>query len=70
MFVCLFSLTEKERKRLQYKETVLKLAKEHKTARDIEKVDRYVIPDADQVSTPVITIHHNYSFQKCFLVVV
>lgn len=42
-------LTVKERKRLEYKEKVLSLAKDHKSAGEIEKVDRYVIPDADQV---------------------
>lgn len=42
-------LTEKERKRLEYKETVLALAKDHKRAGDVGKVDRYVIPDADKV---------------------
>lgn len=43
-------LTEKEKKRLEYKERVLSLAKDHKNAGEIERVDRYVIPDADQVS--------------------
>lgn len=34
---------------MEYKEKVLNLAKDHKAAGEIEKVDRYVIPDADQV---------------------
>lgn len=42
-------MTEKEKKRLEYKKKVLALAKDHRKAGDIEKVDRYVIPDADQV---------------------
>mgnify|MGYP001791614338 len=45
----IFSLTEKEKKRLDYKKKVLALAKDHKRAGEIEKVDRYVIPDADKV---------------------
>ncbi|KAK2143518.1 hypothetical protein LSH36_834g00067 [Paralvinella palmiformis] len=40
-------LTEKERKRLEYKKNVLKLAKEHKETRDMEKVDRYYLPRDD-----------------------
>ena len=46
-----YRLTEKEKKRLEYKEKVLALAKDHKSAGDIEKVDRYVIPDADKVGS-------------------
>ncbi|BFZ20424.1 hypothetical protein BsWGS_23462 [Bradybaena similaris] len=40
-------LTKKEQKDLEYKKRVLKLAKEHKAAGDVEKVDRYYIPRDD-----------------------
>ncbi|XP_055897569.1 pre-mRNA-splicing factor ATP-dependent RNA helicase DHX16-like isoform X1 [Biomphalaria glabrata] len=40
-------LTKKEQKDLEYKKTVLKLAKEHKAAGEIEKIDRYHIPRDD-----------------------
>ena len=43
----LSSLTKKERQDLEYKKTVLKLAKEHKDAKEIEKVNRYFIPKDD-----------------------
>ena len=52
-----YRLTEKEKKRLEYKEKVLALAKDHKSAGDIEKVDRYVIPDADKVSKCTVLFH-------------
>ncbi|XP_067933962.1 pre-mRNA-splicing factor ATP-dependent RNA helicase DHX16-like [Watersipora subatra] len=42
------NLTEKEKKRLEYKERVLELSKAHKKAGDLQKVDRYIIPDADK----------------------
>lgn len=35
---------------MEYNKKVLALAKEHKRAGEIEKVDRYVMPDADQVA--------------------
>ncbi|XP_059142711.1 pre-mRNA-splicing factor ATP-dependent RNA helicase DHX16-like [Physella acuta] len=40
-------LTKRELKDLEYKKTVLKLAKEHKAAGEIEKIDRYYIPRED-----------------------
>ncbi|XP_053376709.1 pre-mRNA-splicing factor ATP-dependent RNA helicase DHX16-like [Mercenaria mercenaria] len=40
-------LTEKEKHELEYKKKVLKLAKEHKSAGDKEKVNRYFIPKED-----------------------
>ena len=45
--VCVFRLTEKERRDLNYKRNVLKLAKEHKAAKEIERVDRYYLPKDD-----------------------
>ncbi|CAL1534296.1 unnamed protein product [Lymnaea stagnalis] len=42
-------LTKRELKDLEYKKTVLKLAKEHKAAGEIEKIDRYHIPREDAV---------------------
>lgn len=42
-----FRLTEREKRDLEYKKKVLKLAKEHKSAGDIEKVNRYFIPKED-----------------------
>ncbi|XP_070177312.1 pre-mRNA-splicing factor ATP-dependent RNA helicase DHX16-like isoform X2 [Littorina saxatilis] len=41
------SLTEKERRNMDYKRNVLKLAKEHKKAKEIERVDRYFLPEDD-----------------------
>ena len=48
-FFCLslFRLTKKEKQDLEYKKTVLRLAKEHRDAKDIEKVNRYYIPKDD-----------------------
>ena len=40
-------LTSREKKDLEYKKTVLKLAKEHRSAGELEKVDRYYIPRDD-----------------------
>ncbi|XP_005090962.1 pre-mRNA-splicing factor ATP-dependent RNA helicase DHX16 [Aplysia californica] len=40
-------LTKREQKDLEYKKTVLKLAKEHRAAGELEKVDRYYIPKDD-----------------------
>lgn len=42
-----FRLTKKEQKDLEYKKRVLELAKEHRAAGDVEKVDRYYIPRDD-----------------------
>lgn len=47
MFLPCFSLTDRERRDLEYKKTVLKLAKEHRSAGDVEKVNRYFIPKED-----------------------
>ena len=47
-FVCIFRLTKKEKQDLEYKKTVLKLAKEHRDAKQIEKVNRYYIPKDDE----------------------
>ncbi|XP_052241879.1 pre-mRNA-splicing factor ATP-dependent RNA helicase DHX16-like isoform X2 [Dreissena polymorpha] len=41
------NLTARERRDLEYKKTVLKLAKEHRSAGDVEKVNRYFIPKED-----------------------
>lgn len=41
-------LTKKEKQDLEYKKTVLKLAKEHRDAKQIEKVNRYYIPKDDE----------------------
>ncbi|KAK7488061.1 hypothetical protein BaRGS_00020652 [Batillaria attramentaria] len=40
-------LTEKEKRTLEYKRHVLKLAKEHRAAKEIERVDRYFMPKDD-----------------------
>ncbi|XP_077987074.1 pre-mRNA-splicing factor ATP-dependent RNA helicase DHX16-like [Glandiceps talaboti] len=40
-------LTEREQKELKYKKTVLKLAKEHKIAGEVEKEHRYYMPKDD-----------------------
>ncbi|XP_076455055.1 pre-mRNA-splicing factor ATP-dependent RNA helicase DHX16-like [Babylonia areolata] len=40
-------LTEKECKDLNYKKNVLKLAMEHRAAKEIERVDRYYLPKDD-----------------------
>lgn len=40
-------LTKKEHAELEYKKKVLKLAKEHRKAGDVEKVNRYYMPDGD-----------------------
>jgi len=40
-------LTDRERRDLEYKKKVLLLAKEHRSAGDIEKVNRYFIPKED-----------------------
>lgn len=41
-------LTLRERKELEYKKRVLKLAKEHKSAGDVDKINRYYIPKEDE----------------------
>lgn len=38
-------LTKREKKELEYKQKVLKLAKEHEKARELEKVQRYRMPE-------------------------
>ena len=45
-----FRVTDRERKDYEYKKRVLRLAKEHKAAGEIEKVDRYYMPKDDVVS--------------------
>ncbi|CAH1784821.1 unnamed protein product [Owenia fusiformis] len=40
-------LTAREKKELEYKRKVLKLAKDHRRAGDVEKVDRYYMPKDD-----------------------
>ncbi|XP_048777576.1 pre-mRNA-splicing factor ATP-dependent RNA helicase DHX16-like [Ostrea edulis] len=40
-------LTEKEKRERDYKKTVLKLAKDHHKAREVEKVNRYYMPKDD-----------------------
>ena len=44
----IFRLSKKEKQDLEYKKTVLKLAKEHRDAKEIEKVNRYYIPKDDE----------------------
>lgn len=39
-----FKLSEREKKELEYKKTVLNLAKDYRKAGDMEKVDRYSMP--------------------------
>ena len=41
-------LTKKEKQDLEYKKTVLKLAKEHRDAKEVERVNRYYIPKDDE----------------------
>lgn len=51
LIVCFcYSLTEEEKKKIQYKRKMLSLAREHADARKSEKVDRYYIPKDDVVS--------------------
>jgi len=57
-----YRLTEKEKARLTYKKNVLALATEHKNAGKIEKVDRYVMPDADAVSNPDAVSHRSIGY--------
>ena len=45
-----YRVTDRERKDYEYKKRVLRLAKEHKAAGEIEKVDRYYMPKDDVVS--------------------
>jgi len=42
--------TKREKHDLEYKKTVLSLAKQHRSASDMEKVDRYYMPADDKVS--------------------
>ena len=51
------SLTERERRDLHYKKNVLKLAREHRAAGAIEKVDRYYVPRDDVVSISGQVLH-------------
>ena len=41
--------TKREKHDLDYKKTVLSLTKQHRSASDLEKVDRYFIPADDKV---------------------
>ncbi|XP_015907708.1 pre-mRNA-splicing factor ATP-dependent RNA helicase DHX16 [Parasteatoda tepidariorum] len=45
-------LTEKEKKELQYKKKILELAKQHDKAKQLEKIDRYHIPEASRKEPP------------------
>ena len=38
-----FSLSKREKKELEYKKTVLNLAKDYKQAGELEKIDRYAV---------------------------
>lgn len=40
-----FRLTEREKQEIAYKKRILNLAKEHESARDIIKVQRYMMPE-------------------------
>ena len=51
-------LTEKERQNLKYKKEILQLAKTHKKAKEIEKVNRYFVPKDD------IGLHQDYFEEK------
>ena len=42
--------SKRERHELDYKKKVLSLAKQHRLASDMEKVDRYYMPTNDKVS--------------------
>ena len=44
-FIC--RLTKREKREREYKKTVLKLAKDHHKAREVEKVNRYYMPKDD-----------------------
>ena len=44
-------LTKREKHDISYKSNVLKLAKEHKAAKDIEQIDRYYLPKDDVMLT-------------------
>jgi len=48
--------TKRERHDLDYKQTVLSLAKQHRSASDLEKVDRYFMPADDKVSLVVVLL--------------
>ena len=45
---CTFRLTEREKRDLDYKKKILRLAKDHKSAGDVEKRNRYYIPKEDE----------------------
>lgn len=47
MYYTVPRLTEKEKRERDYKKTVLKLAKDHHKAREVEKVNRYYMPKDD-----------------------
>ena len=51
-------LTERERQDLKYKKEILQLAKSHKKAKEIEKVNRYFVPKDD------IGLHQDYFEEK------
>ena len=42
--------TKREKHDLAYKKTVLSLAKQHRSASELEKVDRYYMPADDKVT--------------------
>lgn len=44
MFVLYYRLTKRERQEREHKKTILKLAKEHEKARELENVHRYHMP--------------------------
>lgn len=46
------SLTEKERKDMEYRKKVLEYAEQHEKAADIMKTKRYYVPDAKVKSVP------------------
>lgn len=63
-------LTAREKRDIEYKRKVLTLAKEHRSASEMEKVDRYYMPRDDVVSSncqfsPFITL-----FCSCFVILV
>jgi len=42
--------TKREKHDLEYKKTMLSLAKKHRSASDMEKVDRYYMPSDEKVT--------------------
>ena len=53
-------LTKHEKKNLDYKRKVLSLAKEHRSAADLERVDRYYMPRDNIVSCILHTQNASY----------